>query len=289
MLLYLERERNSNNIMNMKTKKKTIGKLYEQLTFTDDFMFCKVMTNHPELCRELLELILGIKIRELQKIHKQHSIELTNDAKGIRLDVYVEDDENSVYDIEMQAQRKRNLPKRSRYYQGMVDLDLLERSGRYETLKRSFVIFICLEDPFGEGKACYTIRSKCEESRQMMFGGETIKVFLNAQAATDDIPEELAEFLKYLRTGNPGNSFTVRIEEAVEEARKNKRWRSEYMSLQIRLYEEREEGREEGQALALLKAIEDVADNLNVDLKKACELLNTSLDDYLELKRKMVV
>lgn len=51
--------------MNMKTKKETIGKLYEQLTFTDDFMFCKVMTNHPELCKELLELILGIKIQEL--------------------------------------------------------------------------------------------------------------------------------------------------------------------------------------------------------------------------------
>lgn len=49
----------------MKTKKETAGKLYEQLTFTDDFMFCKVMTNHPELCKELLELILGIKIREL--------------------------------------------------------------------------------------------------------------------------------------------------------------------------------------------------------------------------------
>ena len=123
----------------------------------------------------------------------------------------------------------------------------------------------------------------------MVFGDETTKVFLNAQGAADDIPEELAKFLRYLRTGNPGNAFTARIEEAVGEARKNKRWRSEYMSLQIRLYEEREEGREEGQALALLRAIEDVASNLKGDLEKACEMLNTSFDVYLELKRKMVV
>lgn len=95
----------------------------------------------------------------------------------------------------------------------------------------------------------------------MVFGDETIKVFLNAQGAADDIPEELAEFLKYLRTGNPGNAFTARIEE----------------------------GREEGQALALLRAIEDVASNLKGDLEKACEMLNTSFDVYLELKRKMVV
>ena len=30
-------------------------KNYEQLTFTDDFMFCKVLTTNPQLCHELLE------------------------------------------------------------------------------------------------------------------------------------------------------------------------------------------------------------------------------------------
>ena len=35
------------------------AKKYEDLTFTDDFMFCKVMTTNPELCHELPELVLG--------------------------------------------------------------------------------------------------------------------------------------------------------------------------------------------------------------------------------------
>ena len=35
------------------------AKTYEDLTFTDDFMFCKVMTTNPELCHELPELVLG--------------------------------------------------------------------------------------------------------------------------------------------------------------------------------------------------------------------------------------
>lgn len=34
-------------------------KNYEELDFTDDFMFCKVLTNNPELCHELLELVIG--------------------------------------------------------------------------------------------------------------------------------------------------------------------------------------------------------------------------------------
>lgn len=37
-------------------------KKYEDLDFTDDFMFCKVLTSNPELCKELLELIIGRKV-----------------------------------------------------------------------------------------------------------------------------------------------------------------------------------------------------------------------------------
>ena len=37
-------------------------KRYEDLTFTDDFMFCKVLQSNPELCKEVTELILGKKI-----------------------------------------------------------------------------------------------------------------------------------------------------------------------------------------------------------------------------------
>ena len=34
-----------------------MAKNYDELTFTDDFMFCKVLENNPEICRELLEMI----------------------------------------------------------------------------------------------------------------------------------------------------------------------------------------------------------------------------------------
>ena len=82
---------------------------------------------------------------------EQKPIEITADARGIRLDVYVEDENETVYDIEMQPTKKTNLPKRSRYYQGMIDLNLIERGADFNELKKSYVIFICLEDPFKEG------------------------------------------------------------------------------------------------------------------------------------------
>lgn len=48
--------------MNVKNSSQNTVKKYEKLTFTDDFMFCKVMQNNPDLCKHLIELIIGKKI-----------------------------------------------------------------------------------------------------------------------------------------------------------------------------------------------------------------------------------
>ena len=123
-------------------------KNYEELDFTDDFMFCKVLTNNPELCHELLELVIGKKVGKFTRLDKQKPIEITADGKGIRFDVYSEDDQDIVYDCEMQTSGNDNLPKRTRYYQGMIDLNLIERGADYSELKKSYIIFICTFDVF---------------------------------------------------------------------------------------------------------------------------------------------
>ena len=38
--------------------------IYDKLKFTDDFMFGAVLTTHLDIYRELLELILNVKIRK---------------------------------------------------------------------------------------------------------------------------------------------------------------------------------------------------------------------------------
>lgn len=93
-------------------------KNYEELTFTDDFMFCKTLSTNLDVCRQLLELVLDIRIREVKLAQPQKAISITADGRGIRLDVYVEDDEDTVYDIEMQTTTQKDFAKRSRYYQG---------------------------------------------------------------------------------------------------------------------------------------------------------------------------
>jgi predicted transposase/invertase (TIGR01784 family) len=258
-------------------------KRYEDLTFTDDFMFCKVLSSNEDICKELLELILGIRIRKIVILNKQQEISITADAKGIRLDVYVEDDDDSVYDIEMETTKKKNLPKRSRYYQGMIDLNIIERGERYETLKKSFVIFLCLNDPFGKGLHVYTFENKCNQSPDLLFGDETVKVFINAEGTADDISLEMAEFLRYLREGIGESSLVERIDQAVKKARDHVEWRTEYMSLQLKLYdiwdEARDEGLEAGREQGLLEG--RLEGRLEGKMQQLFELVN---DDLLSIE-----
>ena len=74
---------------------------FEELTITDDFMFGAVMSD-PKRCKPLLEYILGIKIARIEYVERQKTIDLSYDAKGVRLDLNVIDDKGVVYNVEIQ-------------------------------------------------------------------------------------------------------------------------------------------------------------------------------------------
>ncbi len=221
-------------------------KQYEELGFTDDFMFCKVLSNHPELCHELLELILGKKIGQFVKLEKQKPIEITSDGKGIRFDVYSEDDKGSVFDCEMQTTQNVNLPKRSRYYQGMIDLNLIERGADYNELKKSYVIFICPFDVFRKGLHKYTFENICVEDTSIRLKDDAVKIFLCAGGTADDVSDDLAAFLEYISGKTVNNRFVNELDEAVERAKKHEEWRMEYMTLLMRDQEMIKKGIAEG-------------------------------------------
>ena len=61
-------------------------KKWEELTITDDFMFSQVMKD-KEICKEVVETILGIKVGKIKFLTSQHEIEITPEAKSITLDV----------------------------------------------------------------------------------------------------------------------------------------------------------------------------------------------------------
>ena len=149
-------------------------KLIEELTFTDDYMFGYVMRNE-EICKGLLERLLGIKIQRLEFPTLQKTIAPHYESKGVRLDVYVQDS-TRVFDIEIQNSLDEDLPTRTRYYQSMMDIDLLLKGKQYSQLKESFVIFVCKDDFFKENLPCYTFSNLCHEKLSLELGDKTNKI-----------------------------------------------------------------------------------------------------------------
>ena len=115
-----------------------MNKTLKELNLEDDFLFAKVMSN-KEVCKELLEKVLEIEIEKVEMVQEQKTIDLLLESKGIRLDVYVKDENNTIYNVEMQRGRHKNLPKRLRYYQGTIDLDLISKGEDYKKLTKSYI------------------------------------------------------------------------------------------------------------------------------------------------------
>lgn len=226
-------------------------KPYEELELKDDFMFGLIM-HDPKYVKPFLEMILKIKIRKVVYPQSQKSIDLSANAKAIRLDVYVEDDQNTVFNLEMQTSDNRNLPKRMRYYQGVIDLNILQKGQDYTKLKKSYVIFICTFDPFGEGRHIYTFCNTCQENTALTLDDDAVKIILSTKGTMDDVSPEMKRILDYIDGKGASDKFTEELEEAVCSARQNERWRLDYMTLEYeyrqRYLEGKEEGREEGRA-----------------------------------------
>ena len=73
------------------------------------------------------------------------------------------EDKEKVIDFEMQNRKRKGLGKRIRYYQSMLDGTLLKRKQEYVQRKDSYIVFVCLYDPFGKGKLNYSFRHTCRK------------------------------------------------------------------------------------------------------------------------------
>lgn len=114
-------------------------------------------------------------------------------------------------------------------------------------MNRSFIIFICLEDIFKHGRHIYTFENLCKEDSSISMEDETTKIFLNADSKMDDISKELKAFLDYVGGKITDDTFVQELDEAVKQAKQNREWRHEYMTLLMRDQVNVEKGIEQGE------------------------------------------
>ncbi len=266
--------------------RKGTKKRFEELQFTDDFLFGRIMQNR-ELCKEVLECLLQHPVGILRDPLGQKELKFLSDGKPIRLDIYTSD-EYSLYDAEMQNQNNRSieelaLPRRARFYQANMDVNYLMEGVSYRELPDSQILFICTFDPFEQGKAVYTFTSKCTEQSGLEMKDGITKYFFNCTYVGTDLPDDLRDLYEYIRTGRKGEAKVVEhLDVAIRDALRNEEWRDLYMKELLHDDDMRAEGRAEGRAEERL--------NTERERKRADELLNQNkaLMEELALLRQKI-
>ena len=172
-------------------------KTLQEMDLLDRFLFAEVMEDNRTL-ENVLEIILGYPVPLEDKAQAEKELRRTPRNKRVFFDVDGEDLRGAVYDVEAQNKNTKDFPKRTRYYNGMVDLNMLHPGEDYNKLKDVYIIMIMPFDLFGEGRYRYTFHMTCDEIPGLKLGDRVTRIFLNTQGRIrDGVSEELIQLLKY--------------------------------------------------------------------------------------------
>ena len=225
--------------------------MYEKLTIRDKFMFGKV-TKNPVIAQKMADLLTPVEMGEVKGVEREKFLQHRSSSKYVKLDMYLEDENGRVVDTEMQNKSQNRvvqeeLPLRVRYYQGMIDQEILSSGTDYIFLKETYIIFICTYDPFGKGKYVYHFHMACDEDEEIQLQDKMNWIFYNTTADLSEAPEGIREFLSYVENEIVDGDFTKLLDKEVKNARLNEDWRSEYLKTYVNDMDMRREGYVEGE------------------------------------------
>ena len=204
-------------------------KPFDELSFSDNYMFTTILEDQRNLniAKGIVELALGKKVKDIRIAGVEKHVQARYGGKITRFDVLLEG-EDSYIDVEMQVRKLLNFPLRSRMYHSQMDAKYV-KAGDYQNMKKSIVIFICLEDYFGMRLPRYTFASMCVECSELILEDKRFTIFLNPDSDTED--SQLYFFLMFLKKKIAKDAFTKTIEKAIATVKKDESARLDYMNL----------------------------------------------------------
>lgn len=195
----------------------------EELNLIDNFLFQEMLSQKEEgeeFARILLSTILERNIRKVRIIPQKNILGTDTDQHGIRLDAYIEDVSDEldadaadaevipdIYDIEPNnTYEKESLPKRMRYYHGLIDTQFLSSGIAYGKLPNVAIIVILPYDPFGKNRMMYTIKNSCAEDLSVPYDDGARKIFFYTKGKEGKPSQKLSDMLKYIEKTTNNNA-----------------------------------------------------------------------------------
>lgn len=195
----------------------------------------------------------------------------------------------------MQKRNQGNIPKRTRFYQALIDTPMLKSGERgFDNLKPAYIIVICGFDQYGYGKYRYTFENRCKEIPDLTMGDECTKIILNTKGTNDDeVEKSLVDFLHYVDHSSEENvpddcdERLKHLHKKIYEIKSNEQMGVSYMKMEERDRLIREEGEMKGEIKGKIKGkISTTVSIVRRMLKNGYDI-NKAADDF-DLDKKYV-
>lgn len=269
-------------------------KPWQDLTFTDDYMFKKIMEVRV-ICKGALNRVLPWNVRRVTYFEKEKALKALYEGKGVRLDAYIHDEVERIYDIEMQVRQlyeKKDvdammaLAKRGRYYLAELDINYLQQGAVYSDLHPTIVIFFCPFPIFDGSQSIYRFPRICVGHPSLTLPDETELIFVTSKGNRQGLQKSTCAFLDYLDGKITNDPFVQRIEERIHSVKQKEEEEREYMMFEMRLRQERlmaakeaaqkaaKKARAEGETQTWIASAKNLMKNLQLTAQQAVDAVS---------------
>ncbi len=208
-----------------------LNRKWEEAGIGNDYIFSCVMRDERLFLRLMQRIFPELMLTNVTRHTPQMTFLSPMGSKSVRFDVYSEIN-GRVFDVEMQLESRGNEPKRTRYYQCMMDEQVLHCGEDYAELPDSYVVMISPRDLFHQNRHIYRFRNYEQSDRNLELHDGTVKVFLNTHGVGDDILPELINFLNLINGEAPADDFCAEVDQRVQEAKMDAETRRNFMEFE---------------------------------------------------------
>jgi len=180
-------------------------------------LFASVALEDVGACQYVLRTILDMKDLKVDWVKGQYRL-LNLTAKDSILDVYAEDGNGRMMNIELQRWDTDDHAKRTRYYSSMLDKSSLDKGLKYSEMPDVYIIYISEMDLWGTEEALSWVKKTLGEKSLPYEDGSHV-IYVNA--AVDD-GSEVARMMKYFVSADPDDMSHGELSKRVRYLKKEK-------------------------------------------------------------------
>ncbi|HIX77986.1 MAG TPA: Rpn family recombination-promoting nuclease/putative transposase [Candidatus Fusicatenibacter merdavium] len=181
-----------NNNQNLEARERRIAEARSLNLFSDVFMTAALQD--PAACQHVLRILTGIKDLTVKSVRTQYRISRMVSHDAI-LDVYAEDTDGKLYNIEVQRTDTVNHARRTRFYTSMIDSECLQKGKNYDEMPEVYIIYISRTDLWNAGKTVYPVQ-KYLGDRKLPYDDGIHILYVNAAVNDHSTAAQLMEFFK---------------------------------------------------------------------------------------------